>query len=170
MPGLLAHPPIVLVIAATVAGAVAMLMWRAHEARRAVTLRSIIIPPIGMSTGFSMFAVPATRVPLTWGAAAVGLGAVVFAIPLVRTSRLIRESDQILVQRSRAFVAILLSLVAVRFGLRTWIEQYVSPLQTGALFFLLAFGAVVRWRVSMLRDYRRMTVSAATGPNATAAA
>ncbi len=37
------------------------------------------------------------------------------------------------------FVAILLGLVAARFGLRTWIEQYISPLQTGALFFLLAF-------------------------------
>jgi len=156
MPAVLVHPPMFLVVIATLAGAVAMLTWRAHEARRVVTVRSIIIPPLGMSTGFSMFAVPATRVPLAWAFAALALGAVLFAIPLVRTSRLVQQDDQILVQRSRAFVAILLGLVAVRFGLRTWIEQYVSPLQTGALFYLLAFAAVVRWRLTMLRDYRRL--------------
>ncbi len=157
MPALIVHPPMLLVVAATLAGAVAMLTWRAHEARRVVTLRSILIPPIGMATGFSMFAVPATRVPLAWALAALALGALVFAIPLIRTSRLVRQDDQILVQRSRAFVAILLALVAVRFGLRTWIEQYISPLQTGALFFLLAFGAVVRWRVEMLFEYQSIT-------------
>ncbi|HEX8108152.1 MAG TPA: cytochrome c biogenesis protein CcdC [Kofleriaceae bacterium] len=170
MPALVVHPPILLVVAVTLAGAVAMLTWRSHEARRVVTARSILIPPIGMSTGFSMFAVPATRVPLTWALAALALGALVFAIPLVRTSRLVRQDDRILVQRSRAFVAILLGLVAVRFGLRTWIEQYISPLQTGALFFLLAFGAIVRWRVAMLREYRRLTdVEMLGSPDSTAA-
>ena len=164
MPAFLAHPPIALVVAATLAGAVAMLTWRAHEGRRPVTFRSIVIPPLGMATGFSMFlAVPATRVPITWALIALALGALVFAIPLTRTSRLVRQDDQILVQRSRAFVAILLALVAVRFGLRTWIEQYVSPLQTGALFFLLAFGAVARWRVAMLRDYRRLELVPGAG-------
>ena len=157
MPALFVHPPIVLVVAATLAGAVMMLTWRAPEARRAVTLRSILIPPLGMATGFSMFAAPATRVPLAWAAAALALGAIVFAIPLIRTSRLVREGDQILVQRSRAFVAILLALVAVRFGLRTWIEQYITALQTGALFYLLAFGAVARWRIAMLLEYRDLT-------------
>ncbi|HET9989985.1 MAG TPA: cytochrome c biogenesis protein CcdC [Kofleriaceae bacterium] len=156
MPAVLVHPPMLLVVFVTLAGAVAMLTWRAHEARRVVTVRSVIIPPLGMSTGFSMFAVPATRVPLSWAVVALALGALVFAIPLISTSRLVRQDEQILVQRSRAFVAILLGLVALRFGLRTWIEQYVSPMQTGALFFLLAFGAIVRWRLAMLRDYRRL--------------
>lgn len=155
MPAVFVHPPMFLVVIVTLAGAVAMLTWRAHEARRVVTVRSIVIPPLGMSTGFSMFAVPATRVPLAWALAALALGAVVFAIPLIRTSRLVQQDAQILVQRSRTFVAILLGLVALRFGLRTWIEQYVSPLQTGALFFLLAFGAIVRWRLAMLREFRR---------------
>ena len=63
MPAVLVHPPMFLVVIATLAGAVAMLTWRAHEARRVVTVRSIILPPLGMSTGFSMFAAPATRVP-----------------------------------------------------------------------------------------------------------
>jgi membrane protein CcdC involved in cytochrome C biogenesis len=156
MPAFVLHPPTWLLVLGTLAGAVVMLMWRAHEGRRAVTPRSILIPPLGMATGFSMFAVPATRVPVMWAIAALVLGAVVFAIPLVRTSRLVRQDENVMVQRSRAFVAILLALVAVRFGLRTWIEQYVSSPQTGALFFLLAFGAIVRWRVTMWFDYRRL--------------
>lgn len=159
MPAVVTHPPMLLVVIVTLAGAVAMLTWRSHEARRAVTVRSIVIPPLGMASGFSMFVAPATRVPLSWALAALALGAVLFAIPLVRTSRLVQQDDQILVQRSRAFVVILLGLVAVRFGLRTWIEQYVSPLQTGALFFLLAFGAIVRWRASMLIEYRRLVAT-----------
>jgi membrane protein CcdC involved in cytochrome C biogenesis len=156
VPAIVAHPPMILVILGTLAGAVMMLTWRAREARRAVTLRSIVIPPLGMSTGFSMFAVPATRVPLTWAVAVLALGALAFAIPLIRTSRLVLQDARVFVERSRVFVAILLGLVAVRFGLRAWIEQYVSPLQTGALFFLLAFGAVVRWRVAMALEYRRL--------------
>ena len=156
MPALFVHPPLALMVAATLAGAVAMLKWRAHEGQRPVTVRSILIPPLGMATGFSMFAWAPTRVPVAWAFAAFALGAVLFAIPLIRTSRLHREGDQILVRRSRAFVAILLGLVAVRFGLRTWIEHYISAPQTGALFYLLAFGAVVRWRIAMLFEYRRL--------------
>lgn len=157
MPALLVHPPLALVVLATLAGAVVMLTWRAREASRAVSVRSIVIPPLGMATGFSMFAVPATRIPLTWALVALALGAGLFAIPLIRSSRLVRRGDEILVERSRAFAVILLVLVGVRFGLREWIEQYVSSLQTGALFYLLAFGAVVHWRLAMLRDYRRLT-------------
>jgi membrane protein CcdC involved in cytochrome C biogenesis len=156
MPSFVLHPPAWLLVLGTLAGAVVMLMWRSHEGRRPVTPRTILIPPLGMATGLSMFAVPATRVPAIWAIAALALGAVVFAIPLLRTSRLVRQDEQVLVQRSRAFVAILLALVAARFGLRTWIEQYVSSPQTGALFFLLAFGAIVRWRVTMWFDYRRL--------------
>jgi membrane protein CcdC involved in cytochrome C biogenesis len=156
MPAWFVHPPMILVVTATIAGAIAMLTWRGREARRAVTVRSIVIPPLGMSTGFLMFIAPAMRLPLTGGLGALALGGVLFAIPLLRTSRLIRQGEEIFVARSRAFAVILLLLVAVRFGLRAWTEQYVSPLQTGALFFLLAFGAVVRWRLAMLRDYRGM--------------
>ncbi len=163
MPALLVHPPIALVVLATLAGAVAMLTWRAREARRTVTLRSILIPPLGMATGFSMFAVPATRVPVTWALAALVIGAGLFAIPLIRTSRLVRREADIVVERSRAFAVILLVLVGVRFGLREWIEQYVTSLQTGALFYLLAFGAVVRWRLTMLRDFRRLTQAPSDG-------
>ena len=65
---------------AALIGTLAILAWRVRESRRPVSLRSLIIPPLGMSTGFSMFVVPAFRIPWTWGLAAFVLGALVFAI------------------------------------------------------------------------------------------
>lgn len=159
LPALHVHP--LMMIGATLAGAGAMIAWRLRESRAPVTLRKLVAPPLGMSTGLSMFAAPAFRVPWAWGAAALLAGALVLAIPLARTSTLVRRGEEIVVQRSRAFLWILLALVAVRLGLRAWVERHVTQPQAGALLFLLAFGAVVRWRVGMLRAFLRLRRAAA---------
>lgn len=148
-------PPVVYVLA-SLGGAAAVLVWRFRETASPVTVRKLIIPPLGMSTGLFMFVVPQTRVEWSWGLVAFIVGAVLFAWPLARTSTLTRSGDQILMQRSKAFLIILLVLVAIRFALRAWIEQYLTPMQTGALFFLLAFGAIVRWRLGLLWQFLRM--------------
>ena len=79
---MLALPPISSVFAkaagsvlAAGAGAIVIIMWRLREARTAVSMRKIIIPPLGMATGFSMFLDPAFRVPLSWAAIAFLIGA-----------------------------------------------------------------------------------------------
>jgi membrane protein CcdC involved in cytochrome C biogenesis len=133
-----------------------MIAWRLREASRPVTPRAIVAPPLGMSTGLVMFAWPAARVPWSWAAAAFAVGAVVLAIPLARTSRLVVDGPVVLVRRSPAFLWILLGLVAVRLLLRAWVEQVVTPVQSGGLLFLLAFGMVVRWRAGMLLAYLRL--------------
>jgi membrane protein CcdC involved in cytochrome C biogenesis len=84
---------------AAVLGALAVLAWRLHESRRAVSLKSLVIPPLGMSTGFSMFAVPAFRIPWTWGVGAFVLGAAVFAYPLVASPQLTRDGDRVMMRR-----------------------------------------------------------------------
>ncbi|HET9553006.1 MAG TPA: cytochrome c biogenesis protein CcdC [Anaeromyxobacteraceae bacterium] len=160
MPFQLSHIHPLLMIAASLAGAGAMIAWRLRETSRPVSLWGIIGPPLGMSTGLAMFAAPAARVPWSWALAAFLLGALVFAIPVARTSRLVKRGDAVHMERSKAFLWILLGLVAVRFGLRAWIEEVVSPLQSGALLFLLAFGMILRWRVAMLLDYRRLLLVA----------
>ena len=152
---LLAYPYLAHVLAPVV-GMAGIIVWRLRETRRAVTERSIIVPPLAMSTGFAMFALPVFRVPPGWALTAFAAGALLFAVPLARSSRLFRQGDVILLQRSRAFLAILLGLAAVRFALRGWIDRYVSAEQTAALLFVLAFGMIVRWRVGMLREYRRL--------------
>jgi membrane protein CcdC involved in cytochrome C biogenesis len=55
--------------AAAVLGALAVVAWRMHESRRPVSLRGLVVPPLGMSTGFWMFAMHAFRVPSAVGRA-----------------------------------------------------------------------------------------------------
>jgi membrane protein CcdC involved in cytochrome C biogenesis len=156
MPTSLAQIPRPLIIAATLAGAAAVIAWRFRESSRPVTARAIVAPPLGMSTGFLMFLAPAARIPWAWAGAAFALGALVFSVPLARTSRLARVGDTIVMERSKAFLWILLGLVAVRFALREYVEHLVTPIQTGAIFFVLAFGMILRWRAAMLLAYLRL--------------
>lgn len=121
-----------------------------------MSLRSLLMPPIGMSTGFSMFAVPAFRIPWTWGAAAFVLGAFVFAYPLVSSPQLTIEDGLVMMRRSRWFLVVILGLAAVRLGLREYISSIISVQQTAGLFFVLAFGMIVRWRTTLLIEYRQL--------------
>jgi membrane protein CcdC involved in cytochrome C biogenesis len=148
-------PPAVYLLVSLL-GAAVVLTWRFRETSAPVTVRSLLVPPVAMSTGLLMFLAPPTRVPVSWALGALALGAIVLWWPLARSSKLTRQGEQFLMKRSPAFVWILLGLLAVRFALRSWIETYASQLQTGALFFLLAFGAIVRWRVSLLLQLRRL--------------
>jgi membrane protein CcdC involved in cytochrome C biogenesis len=138
-------------------GMLAVLVWRIREGRTAVTLKKIVIPPLGMATGFCMFLVPAFRVPLAWAAIALLLGGIALAYPLLLTSRLERVGEAIMMRRSSAFLGVILALAAVRLLARSYLDTVLSIEQTGALFFLLAFGMIVRWRMSMFLAYRALT-------------
>jgi membrane protein CcdC involved in cytochrome C biogenesis len=146
---------------AAVLGALAVLVWRMHESRRPVSLRGLLIPPLGMSTGFSMFAVHAFRVPWTWGISAFVLGAALFAQPVIHTSRLTREGDVVLMRRSPWFLVIILVLAALRLALREYVGTFMTPQQTAGLFFIVAFGMIVRWRSSLFFQYQRLTANRA---------
>jgi membrane protein CcdC involved in cytochrome C biogenesis len=138
-------------------GALAVIVWRVRESRGAVSLKKIVIPPMGMATGFCMFFVPAFRVPVAWGLVAFVLGAVALAYPLLLTSRLIRQGDVVMMQRSNSFFAVILALAAIRLIARSYFDSLLTVEQTGALFYLLAFGMIVRWRTQMFLEYRRLT-------------
>jgi membrane protein CcdC involved in cytochrome C biogenesis len=144
-------------VVAAIAGLTAVLVWRIREGRTAVTVRKILIPPVGMATGFAMFVVPAFRIPLIWAGGAFLVGAVVLAYPLLLTSRLERAGDAILMKRSGAFFAVVIVLAAVRYLARGYFDKVLTIEQTGALFFVLAFGMILRWRVSMFFEYRALT-------------
>jgi membrane protein CcdC involved in cytochrome C biogenesis len=158
--GMVALPPIASILV-SLAGLVAVTMWRLRETRSAVSLRKIIIPPLGMATGFSMFVVPGFRIPWTWAGLAFLIGAVALAWPLLLTTRLERQGDAVMMKRSSAFLVVLLVLAAIRFLARGYFDTILTAQQTAGIFFILAFGMIVIWRVKMLMDFRRLTVSEA---------
>lgn len=144
-------------ILVSLAGLVAVIAWRLREARTAVSLRKIIIPPLGMGTGFSMFFIPAFRIPLAWAAAAFLIGALALAWPLLLTTRLIRQGNAIMMKRSSAFLAVILVLAAIRFLARGYFDTILTAQQSAAIFFVMAFGMIVRWRARLLIDFRKLT-------------
>jgi membrane protein CcdC involved in cytochrome C biogenesis len=137
-------------------GGIAMLVWRVRETRVPVSSNAIIIPPLAMSTGFFMFLAPMMRVPLSWAIAALLLGLLVLSWPLVSSTRLELRDGVVYMKRSRAFLIILLVLLAIRLALHDYIGHIISPLQTASLFYLMAFGMIARWRLVMYGQYRRI--------------
>jgi membrane protein CcdC involved in cytochrome C biogenesis len=150
------HIPLVSSAITSLLGFMGVMAWRIREGRTAVTTRKIIIPPLGMATGFCMFFAPAFRVPLLWAAIAFAIGAVLLAWPLLATSRLVRDGDAIMMKRSGAFFAVVVVLFAVRYFARGYFDTIMTLQQTAGLFFVLAFGMILRWRLSMLREYRTL--------------
>ena len=137
-------------------GLAGVMAWRIREGRTAVTIRKIVIPPLGMSTGFCMFIVPLFRVPWAWAGIAFLLGAILLAWPLLATSRLILENGIIKMQRSGVFFTVIIVLALVRFVARSYLDSVMTIEQTGGLFFILAFGMIARWRLRMLMEYRAL--------------
>lgn len=152
---MLSTPAITAVV--SLIGLAGVLAWRVREGRTAVTMRKIVMPPLGMATGFCMFIVPAFRVPLTWGLGAFLVGAVVFAYPLLFTSDLHIQNGVIMMKRSSAFFAVIIVLAVVRYLARDFFDRFLSLEQTGALFYLLAFGMILRWRAKLFFAYRNLT-------------
>nr|WP_229520935.1 cytochrome c biogenesis protein CcdC [Paenibacillus sp. GM2] len=137
--------------------AVSVIIVRLKASNRPVTIKKIIIPPLGMATGFAMFVEPQMRIPVLYGVIAFAAGWLLFSYPLIRTTHFEMKDGQVFAKRSSGFAFILIGLLVIRLALHEVIEQYVSILQTGSLFFILAFGMIVRWRLYMLKKYRAVT-------------
>ena len=97
-----------------------------------------------------------------WALGAFVIGALVLAYPLVRTSRLALVGDTVMMHRSAAFFVVVVVLALVRFLARGYIDRFISLEQTAGLFFVLAFGMILRWRMSMYFEYLRITGTLST--------
>jgi membrane protein CcdC involved in cytochrome C biogenesis len=150
-------PTPVITAVVSLVGLAGVLVWRVREGRTAVTLKKIVMPPLGMATGFCMFVAPQCRVPWLWGLAAFLIGAIVFAYPLLLTSDLHLQNGVIMMKRSSAFFAVIIVLALARYLARGYFDHYLSLMQTGAIFYLLAFGMVLRWRLKLLLAWRALT-------------
>jgi membrane protein CcdC involved in cytochrome C biogenesis len=156
----------VLSLATSILGAIAVMVWRVRETRTPVSAKKIVIPPMGMATGFSMFVAPMFRVPWSWAIVAFVAGAVALAYPLLRTSRLVRDGDVVTMQRSNTFFAVLIVLAGIRIAARGYLDTILTVQQTAALFFVLAFGMILRWRTQMFLEYRALVAEPYHTPRA----
>jgi membrane protein CcdC involved in cytochrome C biogenesis len=52
---------------------------------------------------------------------------------------------------------VVIALAAIRFFARDYLDSMMSLEQTAGLFFVLAFGMILRWRLKMLSQYRALT-------------
>ncbi|RIV26733.1 cytochrome c biogenesis protein CcdC [Alicyclobacillaceae bacterium I2511] len=132
--------------------ALAVLFIRLKASQKPTNVKKIMLPPIGMSTGFLMFVVPQTHIPWLYALAAFLVG-VMFSYPLILSSKMFIQEGLVYLKRSPAFIVVLLSLLVIRIVLHSYVEAYVTIPQTGALFFILAFGMLSPWRLAMLRRF-----------------
>lgn len=142
-----------LLIGILFAGSIIFVRLRASN--RPTNARKILIPPIGMSTGFLMFVAPQCHVSWLDFFEALLVGAV-FSILLVKTSKFEIRNEHIYLKRSKAFAFVLIGLLIIRVIIKIYVEQSISYAQTGALFFTLAFGMILPWRIAMFIMYKRL--------------
>ncbi|WP_405102005.1 CcdC family protein [Oceanobacillus sp. FSL H7-0719] len=138
--------------------AITMIFVRLRMAKRPATMKKIILPPLFMSTGALMFIFPAFQI--TWlqvfEAFFVGM---IFSILLIKSSKFeIREGD-IYLNPSKAFPVILVGLLVLRIILKLIVGATISLGETSGMFFILAFGMILTWRVTMLFQFLQMKKS-----------
>lgn len=141
-----------MIVPLLMAGAVIKLRMRA--AKKPVSAKKIILPPLFMSTGFFMFHFPESVTPVIYDFIAFGIG-MILSIPLILTSKFVIVGEEVYLRRSNIFFLILLGLLLIRTAMKIWIGDTFTPMQTAGLFFVLAFGMILPWRVAMLYMYRR---------------
>ncbi|MFM1650597.1 CcdC family protein [Brevibacillus sp. B_LB10_24] len=147
--------PAVIGLAVGLCMAMFVMFVRLRAAKKPVSMKKIIIPPIAMSTGFAMFFFPGTASPFPYDILAFFAGTLL-SIPLILSSKFEVKGNEIYLKRSRAFIAILLCLVLIRSGIKLWIGDSISAMQSAGLFFILAFGMILTWRIAMLIKYRQL--------------
>ncbi|MED1794214.1 cytochrome c biogenesis protein CcdC [Brevibacillus nitrificans] len=136
--------------------ATVVIFLRMRRQKKPVSAKSIILPPFFMATGFAMFFFPEAATPPMYDFTAFLVG-VVFSVPLIMTSRFEIVGQEVYLKRSKAFFIILMGLLIIRLIIKLVINDSFTPIQTGGLFFLLAFGMLVPWRIAMLYMYRQLT-------------
>lgn len=146
------------------------LIMRIKASKRPLTVRKIMIPPVGMATGFCMFVIRDIQIPWMSALIAFLVGWFLFAYPLILGTKFEQVGSDLFVKRSKAFLFILVALIVIRLALHGYVEQFVTLPQTGGIFFILAFGMILHWRLNMLMRFKRMTRGSENGSSPTGTA
>ncbi|AVM23978.1 CcdC family protein [Bacillus pumilus] len=136
--------------------AVAVMFIRIKSSAKPATAKKIILPPIFMSTGALMFFVPMFQVTGAEFLEAITVG-MFFSIFLIKTSKFEIRGNEIYLKRSKAFVFILIGLLVLRIGMKTILSSSIDYGSLSGMFWILAFGMIVPWRVAMYLSFRKLS-------------
>ncbi len=144
--------------------AVFVLFIRMKAQKKPATVKKIILPPIFMSTGALMFIHPMFRVSAAEFFEALLVG-MIFSIFLIKTSNFeIREND-IYLKRSKAFAFILIGLLVIRIVMKLYLSTSIDIGELSGMFWILAFGMIVPWRVAMYFTFKKVKNQLDSSPN-----
>lgn len=151
-------PPVYLIIGSTV-GALFMgilaIIVRSKSANQPVSAKKIILPPLFMSTGAFMFLFEEFRItPIQVGEAL--LVGMLFSIILIKTTKFELREQDIYFQRSKAFPFILFGLLFLRLIGKLVLSNTIDVGELGGMFWTLAFGMIVPWRIAMLVQFKKL--------------
>jgi membrane protein CcdC involved in cytochrome C biogenesis len=96
-------------VASAILGFLVVLAWRIREGRTAVTIRKIVISPLGMTTGFSMFFVSAFG-SWGWAAGVFVLGALIQPIRWCAPRALALHGETVMMHRSASLFVVVIGL------------------------------------------------------------
>lgn len=131
------------------------LIVRMKAAAKPTNVKKIVLPPIFMSTGALMFVFPVFRVTMAEFLEALLLG-MFFSIFLIKTSKFEVKEDAIYLKRSKAFAFILIGLLLIRIALKTYLSSTIDVGELSGMFWILAFGMIVPWRIAMYISYKKL--------------
>lgn len=135
--------------------AIGAMFLRLKAAKKPVTLKKIILPPFFMSIGAIMYLLPEFRLTALEMLEAISVG-LIFSIFLIKTSKLEVRGEEVYLKPSKAFIFILVGLLAIRVGLKTYLSQSIDLGELSGMFFLLAFSMIVSWRIAMYRSFVKL--------------
>ncbi|WP_342525538.1 cytochrome c biogenesis protein CcdC [Chryseomicrobium sp. FSL W7-1435] len=132
---------------------------RSRAARKPATAKKILLPPLFMSTGALMFLFPFFRVPWIHVAEALAVG-MLFSILLIKTSNFEKRDGAVYLKPSKAFVFILFGLLGLRIVMKLVLSSEIHVGELSGMFWLLAFGMIVPWRLTMYKKYKDLQLQA----------
>ena len=102
-----------------------------------------------------MFIFKEFRVPSMQIVEALIVG-MLFSIILIKTTNFEIRNNDIYMKRSKAFLFILLGLLIIRLVGKLILSSTIDVGELGGMFWILAFGMIVPWRVAMLVKFNKL--------------
>lgn len=84
------------------------------------------------------------------------IAGLIFSVFLIKTTKFEIRDEQIYMKPSKAFIFILVGLLAVRVALKSYLSQSIDLAELSGMFFLLAFAMIVSWRIAMYRSFTKL--------------